>query len=271
MQPLNTMVRPRSASCIGWSPWRDRSMIDRRWCPSASGPEDHTPDAVGSPVGHRRRHRRHGADVGRPPVEPELAAEAAHGGSCRGSSGDGGSCAATGPARGIRASGVDSLSGRTPPGQAACPGRPDSIRSSPGWSAGPDGRRDGSGLASHAVSASVLRGANDAALPPRRCLHRGPVPGQPGGGRPPRRARARGVDGRGGGRGQRVRDRVRPPHRGAARAPRPALVHPDERGRPLRPRHPRDGARAVGDGGGRRAADVRHPVGRPRCEARRRR
>src|ERR1700761_34024 len=47
MQPLNTKVSPRSASTIGCAPRADRSMIDSRRCPRATGPWATTPSASG--------------------------------------------------------------------------------------------------------------------------------------------------------------------------------------------------------------------------------
>src|SRR5271156_1491438 len=47
MQPLNTNVSPRSLSTIGWAPWADRSMIDSRRCPNATGPCATTPSESG--------------------------------------------------------------------------------------------------------------------------------------------------------------------------------------------------------------------------------
>src|SRR5829696_6873603 len=43
MQPLNTMVSPRSGSTMGWAPRSERSMISRRLKVSAIGPLAHTP------------------------------------------------------------------------------------------------------------------------------------------------------------------------------------------------------------------------------------
>src|ERR1700721_166319 len=47
MQPLNTSVSPRSLSTIGWAPWADRSMIDSRRWPNATGPCATTPSESG--------------------------------------------------------------------------------------------------------------------------------------------------------------------------------------------------------------------------------
>src|ERR671912_2335718 len=53
MQPLNTTVRPNGLSTIGWEPAADRSMIDSRRWPSATGPRAQTP----APSGPREASR----------------------------------------------------------------------------------------------------------------------------------------------------------------------------------------------------------------------
>src|ERR1700733_914044 len=50
MQPFQAIVRPRSASTIGWAPASVRSMIFRRRCPRATRPCDQAP-APSGPLG----------------------------------------------------------------------------------------------------------------------------------------------------------------------------------------------------------------------------
>ena len=78
MQPLNTTVSPSSRSTIGWAPRSDRSMIFRRRWPSATGPRAKTPSASGPREAMAPGHPGHRCDVGRPSVEPDLTADAAH-------------------------------------------------------------------------------------------------------------------------------------------------------------------------------------------------
>src|SRR2546425_4947454 len=65
MQPLNTTVRPRGVSTIGWDPAADKSMIDSRRCPKATGPWAHSPDPS-RPRGARAAHERSRAATSAP-------------------------------------------------------------------------------------------------------------------------------------------------------------------------------------------------------------
>ena len=93
-----------------------------------------------------------------------------------------------------------------------------------------------------------------------------PFRGQPGRGVPARRAaRRRAWMQAVAGRDEPVRDRVRRGRAPTAGRARPALVHPDGRGRPVRARDARIGARAVGDGAG--SAPTAPPGSTPRSGA----